>query len=224
MSQKGLSLTEQNYIKVIYELSVNNNSNILTSDIANAVNIRSASATDMLGKLADKKLVEYEKYYGARLTEKGKSAALNIVRKHRLWEVFLTEKLGFGWDEVHEMAEELEHATSDELSDRLEHFLGHPKTDPHGEPIPNKKGELDKVKLFSLNTIRPNVEVELKRISDETPSFLQYLQKNNLVPGVNLIIHNLNDFDESMDIVINGKNSLHISNQAASHLWVAKIK
>src|SRR5690606_1716212 len=117
MSQKGLSLTEQNYIKVIYELSVNNNSNILTSDIANAVNIRSASATDMLGKLADKKLVEYEKYYGARLTEKGKSAALNIVRKHRRWEVFLTEKLGFGWDEVHEMAEELEHATSDELSD-----------------------------------------------------------------------------------------------------------
>ena len=224
MSQKGLSLTEQNYIKVIYELSVNNNSNILTSDIANAVNIRSASATDMLGKLADKKLVEYEKYYGARLTEKGKSAALNIVRKHRLWEVFLTEKLGFGWDEVHEMAEELEHATSDELSDRLENFLGHPKTDPHGEPIPNKKGELYKVKLFSLNTIRPNVEVELKRISDETPSFLQYLQKNNLVPGVNLIIHNLNDFDESMDIVINGKNSLHISNQAASHLWVAKIK
>ncbi len=224
MSQKGLSLTEQNYIKVIYELSVNNNSNILTSDIANAVNIRSASATDMLGKLADKKLVEYEKYYGARLTEKGKSAALNIVRKHRLWEVFLTEKLGFGWDEVHEMAEELEHATSDELSDRLENFLGHPKTDPHGEPIPNKKGELDKLKLFSLSTIRPNMEVELKRISDETPSFLQYLQKNNLVPGVNLIIHNLNDFDESMDIVINGKNSLHISNQAASHLWVAKIK
>ncbi|HNR47637.1 MAG TPA: metal-dependent transcriptional regulator [Bacteroidia bacterium] len=224
MSQKGLSLTEQNYIKVIYELSVNNNSNILTSDIANAVNIRSASATDMLGKLADKKLVEYEKYYGARLTEKGKSAALNIVRKHRLWEVFLTEKLGFGWDEVHEMAEELEHATSDELSDRLENFLGHPKTDPHGEPIPNKKGELDKLKLFSLSTIRPNMEVELKRISDETPSFLQYLQKNNLVPGVNLIIHNLNDFDESMDIVINGKNSLHISNQAASHLWVAKIR
>lgn len=224
MSQKGLSLTEQNYIKVIYELSVNNNSNILTSDIANAVNIRSASATDMLGKLADKKLVEYEKYYGARLTEKGKSAALNIVRKHRLWEVFLTEKLGFGWDEVHEMAEELEHATSDELSDRLENFLGHPKTDPHGEPIPNKKGELDKLKLFSLSTIRPNMEVELKRISDETPSFLQYLQKNNLVPGVNLIIHNLNDFDESMDIVINGKNSLHISNQAATHLWVAKIR
>src|SRR5690606_15885654 len=190
----------------------------------NAVNIRSASATDMLGKLADKKLVEYEKYYGARLTEKGKSAALNIVRKHRLWEVFLTEKLGFGWDEVHEMAEELEHATSDELSDRLENFLGHPKTDPHGEPIPNKKGELDKLKLFSLSTIRPNMEVELKRISDETPSFLQYLQKNNLVPGVNLIIHNLNDFDESMDIVINGKNSLHISNQAATHLWVAKIR
>lgn len=224
MSQKGLSLTEQNYIKVIYELSVNNNSNILTSDIANAVNIRSASATDMLGKLADKKLVEYEKYYGARLTEKGKSAALNIVRKHRLWEVFLTEKLGFGWDEVHEMAEELEHATSDELSDRLEHFLGHPKTDPHGEPIPNKKGELEKVKLFSLSTIRPNVEVELKRISDETPSYLQYLQKNNLVPGVNLCIQQYNDFDDSIDIIINNKNSLHLSKEASSHLWVAKIK
>ncbi|MBS1764623.1 MAG: metal-dependent transcriptional regulator [Bacteroidetes bacterium] len=224
MSQKGLSLTEENYIKVIYELSVNNNANILTSDIANAVNIRSASATDMLGKLADKKLIDYEKYYGVRLTEKGKSAALNIVRKHRLWEVFLTEKLGFGWDEVHDMAEELEHATSDELSNRLEHFLGHPKTDPHGEPIPNRKGELEKIKLLPLNSIRPSIEVELKRISDETPSFLQYLQKNNLVPGVNINVRNTNDFDESMDIVINGKSHLHISKQASAHLWVSKVK
>ena len=122
-----LSPTEQNYIKQIYTLSDGNHQNVLTSDLAAAIKIKAATATDMLSRLSDKKLVDYEKYYGARLTDKGKQVALNIIRKHRLWEVFLSVKLGFSWDEVHEMAEELEHATNDELSNRLEQFLGNPK-------------------------------------------------------------------------------------------------
>src|SRR5690554_7659989 len=138
--------SEENYLKIIYHLSLNSNSGVSTNAIAHAMESKPSSVTDMVQKLADKNLVAYKKYQGVQLTEKGKEVAMHIVRKHRLWEVFLVEKLGFSWDEVHDIAEQLEHIQSENLIDRLDKFLDFPTEDPHGDPIPNNKGELPKLK------------------------------------------------------------------------------
>ena len=140
------SFTEENYLKAIYHLSTGNNSVVSTNQIAEITNTKAASVTDMLKKLAEKKLINYIKYQGVTLTEAGKNAAVNIVRKHRLWEVFLVEKLGFKWDEVHDIAEELEHINSESLINRLDDFLGNPAADPHGDPIPDRSGTIHQKK------------------------------------------------------------------------------
>ncbi len=215
------SLTEQNYLKAIYKLSGKAGKKVYTMDIAALMNTKSATVTDMLIKLADKKLVDYEKYYGASLTEKGKQVALNIVRKHRLWEVFLVDKLDFGWDEVHSMAEELEHSTTDELANRLEVFLGNPKTDPHGGAIPNKKGEMEKQNLCVLSDWDLNKQAFVKAVSDDDAKLLQYLKKNALTPGSKIVITEKNDFDGSLEIKVNNKNTMQVSSIVASNLMVA---
>ena len=138
-----LSITEENYLKCILKLSGGNiQNNVGTNEISYEVNVSAASVTDMLRKLAEKKLITYQKYYGVKLTKTGEQYAKNLVRKHRLWEVFLTQKLKFSWDEVHDLAEQLEHVKGDEMIDRLENFLGNPKFDPHGDPIPDNKGNI----------------------------------------------------------------------------------
>ena len=134
------SQTEENYLKAIYSLSLKNEKLVSTNDIAKKLGTKASSVTDMLKKLADKKLVDYTKYHGTSLTKKGVKISLLIVRKHRLWETFLVEKLHFKWTEVHVLAEQLEHIKSEELTNRLEAFLEFPTHDPHGDPIPNKDG------------------------------------------------------------------------------------
>lgn len=219
---KVTSLTEQNYLKCIYALTGGENKKVLTSDIAQAINIKSATVTDMLGKLGSKKLVDYEKYYGAKLTEKGRVIALNVIRKHRLWEVFLVDKLGFGWDEVHGMAEDLEHATSDVLTDRLEKFLGNPTTDPHGDPIPNHKGEIEKPNYSHLHEVEVEQQFFIKTVTDEDSKLLKYLEKNALVPGSKVMVKEINEFDGSLEIKVNNKTMLHVSKEVARNLLVSK--
>src|ERR1700761_4827397 len=146
------TLAEENYLKAIYHLSLND-VNVSTNQIAAALNTKAASVTDMLKKLADKELINYEKYQGVTLTGAGEKIALHIIRKHRLWEYFLVEKLNFKWDQVHDMAEELEDIFSKELTDRLDEFMGYPKYDPHGDPIPDCNGHFKKHELKPVSAL-----------------------------------------------------------------------
>ncbi len=219
---KPVSLTEQNYLKCIYTLAGGENKKVLTTDIAQAINIKAATVTDMLGKLGSKKLIDYEKYYGAKLTGRGRVIALNVIRKHRLWEVFLADKLGFGWDEVHGMAEDLEHATSDVLTDRLEKFLGNPKTGPHGDPIPNHKGQIEKPNYPHLHEVEVEQQFFIKTVANEDSKLLKYLEKNSLIPGSKVIVKEINEFDGSLAIKVNNKTMVYVSKEVAKNLLVSK--
>jgi DtxR family transcriptional regulator, Mn-dependent transcriptional regulator len=145
-----LSYTEENYLKAIYHLAAGGAKAVLTNEIADSMNTKAASVTDMIKKLSTKNFISYEKYYGVKITRQGKTEALTIIRKHRLWETFLVQKLHFSWDEVHEIAEQLEHIQSPLLIEKLDEFLNYPKADPHGEPIPDRNG---KVKGFRLQPV-----------------------------------------------------------------------
>ena len=211
--------SEEDYLKAIYALSYNNNG-ASTNALANHLNMKASSITDMLKKLSDKGWVNYEKYKGATLNMDGKIIALSIVRKHRLWETFLVNKLNFKWDEVHEIAEQLEHIKSNELVDRLDDFLGNPKFDPHGDPIPNKDHEItDSRKRSYLSEVEINRDVIIIGVKDSSAQLLQYLEKENMILGKNIIVLEIHDFDKSLRISINGKE-LNISERVAQNVLV----
>jgi len=211
--------SEEDYLKAIYALSYNNKG-ASTNALANHLNMKASSITDMLKKLSDKGWVNYEKYKGASLNVNGKIIALSIVRKHRLWETFLVNKLNFKWDEVHEIAEQLEHIKSNELVDRLDDFLGNPKFDPHGDPIPNKDHEItDARKRSYLSEVEVNRDVIIIGVKDSSAQLLQYLEKENMILGKNIIVLEIHDFDKSLRISINGKE-LNISERVAQNLLV----
>lgn len=211
--------SEEDYLKAIYALS-NTNTGASTNSLANHLNMKASSITDMLKKLSDKGWVNYEKYKGATLNMDGKIIALSIVRKHRLWETFLVNKLNFKWDEVHEIAEQLEHIKSNELVDRLDDFLGNPKFDPHGDPIPNKDHEItDSRKRSYLSEVEINRDVIIIGVKDSSAQLLQYLEKENMILGKNIIVLEIHDFDKSLRISINGKE-LNISERVAQNVLV----
>ena len=211
--------SEEDYLKAIYALSINK-SGASTNALANHLNMKASSITDMLKKLSDKGWVNYEKYKGASLNVDGKIIALSIVRKHRLWETFLVNKLNFKWDEVHEIAEQLEHIKSNELVDRLDDFLGNPKFDPHGDPIPNKDHEItDSRKRSYLSEVEINRDVIIIGVKDSSAQLLQYLEKENMILGKNIIVLEIHDFDKSLRISINGKE-LNISERVAQNVLV----
>jgi DtxR family Mn-dependent transcriptional regulator len=213
------SFTEENYLKSIYHLSVTSDESVSTNSIAAALNTKAASVTDMLKKLADKQLINYTKYQGVSLTEAGKSVAINIVRKHRLWEYFLVEKLNFKWDEVHELAEELEHIASVELIDRLDKFLGHPKYDPHGDPIPDQAGRIKKDELVPISTLKTNESGIIMGVREHTAVFLQHLEKMNLTIGKQIKLIEVVAFDHS--VLLNVDNStISISRDVAKNILV----
>lgn len=216
------SFTEENYLKAIYKLIEKENDVISTNAIAEKVNTKAASVTDMLKRLADKKLIHYQKYQGVTLTAKGEKIALNIIRKHRLWEMFLVEKLNFKWDEVHDIAEQLEHINSDKLIEQLDKYLGHPKTDPHGDPIPDAKGRLHAPKSFVLSSFNKNDVCIMTGVVDHSPTFLQYLDKSGISLGSELKIKSINDFDRSLQISSNRTNVQFISNDVAKNILVIK--
>jgi DtxR family Mn-dependent transcriptional regulator len=214
-----MTYSEENYIKVIYHLSLVSPKGINTNAIAGMIESKASSVTDMVKKLAEKELVDYQKYQGVTLTQKGLHAAKMIVRKHRLWEVFLVEKLDFTWDEVHDLAEELEHIKSEKLINRLDEFLGFPKEDPHGDPIPDRYGQMIKVEKQLLSEVGLNKKVMCLGVKDSSPSFLQYLDKHQISLGAEIEIINKEAFDMSLTILMNGKEIL-ISNKIAGNLFV----
>jgi DtxR family Mn-dependent transcriptional regulator len=218
------SFTEENYLKAIYKLSEHESEKITTNSIANMLETKAASVTDMIKKLSDKKLLKYEKYKGVTLTEKGRMIAVETVRKHRLWEVFLFEKLQFGWEEVHDIAEQLEHIHSEVLTDKLDDFLGNPTHDPHGDPIPSKNGEIQKSNFVLLSSIKPKHKTVLSGVVDHSAPFLKHLEKTGLLLGKQLEILELNEYDGSILVSINGAAGMYLSRDVAKNILVKASK
>jgi DtxR family transcriptional regulator, Mn-dependent transcriptional regulator len=214
------SFTEENYLKLIYALSAQQPNGVTTNALAERTNTRAASVSDMLRKLAEKGLVNYRKYQGVTLTDEGQQQALQIVRRHRLWEVFLVEKLGFGWDEVHDMAEELEHIRANELTDRLAAFLGNPQFDPHGDPIPAPSGELPATRYRPLSEVAVGETVPIMGVLQHSPAFLQHLAKVGLVLGCYVKISEISTFDRSMALVINNCPPVFVSADVSRNVLV----
>ncbi len=217
-----LTYSEENYLKTIFHLSLNQKKGVTTNAIAAKIETKASSVTDMIKKLDDKKLVEYQKYQGVKLTEEGLLAAKMIVRKHRLWEVFLVEKLGFSWDEVHDVAEELEHIKSEKLINKLDAYLEYPTEDPHGDPIPNAKGEIKNVEKQLLSDLKPNKPSICVGVKDSSTDFLQYLDKQKIALGSKIEILDIETFDQSYTIAVDD-HEMTISKKIASNLFV-KIK
>ena len=218
-----ISLTEENYIKAIFHLQ-QADGNVTTNEVATELNTKPASVTDMLKKLKQKKILNYEKYQGFRLSADGKKIALNIVRKHRLWEFFLVEKLAFGWDEVHEMAEELEHLTSTKLIDKLDAFLGYPKFDPHGDPIPDMNGKMAARKQVNLIDLPLNQKAEVSAVASQSSELLELLKHKNIQIGTKIMVKQKFAFDHSLDIKLDKQNPFTISQQLAQVLMVKVLE
>ncbi len=214
------SFTEENYLKIIHTLSGKDGIEVSTSAIAESTATRAASVTDMLKKLSEKGLINYRKYQGVTLTGLGENLALKVIRKHRLWEAFLVEKLGFGWDEVHEIAEELEHISSEILVERLDAFLDYPQFDPHGDPIPDARGNMPDSEYRKLSELKPGDKAVLMAVLDHSQSFLQFLDRTELNLGIRLEVLETNEYDHSYLLRIDDRKDLFVSGQVARHLLV----
>ena len=211
----------ENYLKSIYHLSQSSPDGVSTNAIAAMLDTKASSVTDMIKKLAERDLIIYQKYQGVVLTDSGRMAAKMIVRKHRLWEVFLVETLDFSWDEVHEIAEELEHIKSEKLIEKLSAFLNHPTLDPHGDPIPNSKGEIPTVEKKVLSEIEVGKDAVCVGVKDTSTAFLKYLNKNGIALGEEIKILSREEFDGSMSIRV-GSQEISISNKIANNLFVKR--
>jgi len=214
-----MTISEENYIKVIYHLSLVSPKGVNTNAIAGMLDTKASSVTDMLKKLSEKELVYYQKYQGVTLTDKGFYSAKMIVRKHRLWEVFLVDKLNFSWDEVHEIAEELEHIKSENLINKLDAFLDFPSFDPHGDPIPNADGEIKKINKLLLSETELNKEYQCVGVKDSSSEFLQYLDKQKIALGSKITVKEKESFDDTLLVQIDSRQ-LTISNKIANNLYV----
>ncbi|MFT4669675.1 MAG: DtxR family Mn-dependent transcriptional regulator [Ulvibacter sp.] len=213
------TLAEENYLKAIYHLEFKNQGAVSTNAIAEKLEAKASSVTDMVQKLAEKGVVSYTKYKGTHLTPEGRKTAAKVVRKHRLWEVFLVDKLDFQWDEVHEIAEQLEHIKSDELIVRLDKFLGSPEFDPHGDPIPDKNGNVKSTKKKLLAEIGKNQRGICVGVKESNAEFLRYLDKKNISIGSKITVVGKEFFDGSMIIEV-GPDQFYISKKIAENLYL----
>tara|TARA_R100000935_G_scaffold13736_5_gene27677 strand:- start:105443 stop:106099 length:657 start_codon:yes stop_codon:yes gene_type:complete len=213
------SLAEENYLKAIYHLESKSQGAVSTNAIADAMDTKPSSVTDMVQKLAEKEVLSYIKYKGTSLTKKGKKTAANVIRKHRLWEVFLVEKLNFHWDEVHDIAEQLEHVHSEELISRLDKFLGFPDFDPHGDPIPDKHGNVKPTEKKLLSELNKNQKGVCVGVKESNSDFLQYLDKKNITIGTKVSVLGKEFFDGSMVIQV-GRDQFFISKKIAENLYI----
>jgi DtxR family Mn-dependent transcriptional regulator len=219
-----LSFTEENYLKALFRLTQENTAEEAgTNELAANLGVKPATATDMLKRLKEKKLIDYEKYGKITLTKDGKKRALKIIRKHRLWETFLFEKLDFAWDEVHEVAEQLEHIHSEKLLVQLDKFLGFPQFDPHGDPIPDKNGKFPLLKAMLLSEAVINKKYKLVGVCNHSSTFLQFLYKTGLTINNTIEIKEIQAFDKSMNITINNKTKTMLSNEVTQNLLVMLI-
>jgi len=218
----GLSYAEENYLKAILKLSGSPDGTVSTNAIAAQLETSAASVTDMLKKLSDKELITYQRYKGALLTEEGQRVATMLVRKHRLWEVFLVQSLGMTWDEVHEIAEELEHIQSDRLIDRLDTFLGRPKFDPHGDPIPNAQGKYTLRAQLLLSELKPGQEGVVIGVREDDTSFLKHLNDKGLTIGKAITILSNDDYDNTLRISVDDLE-LNLSGKVARNILIKPV-
>ncbi len=212
-----LSLTEENYLKAIYHLSEGGSKSVMTNELAEAMQTKAASVTDMMKKLSAKELIHYQKYYGVNITPKGKLQALQVIRKHRLWETFLVQKLGFHWDEVHEVAEQLEHIQSPRLIDKLDEYLGFPTVDPHGDLIPDHNGKLKSLPQVSLDLLKPGTKGTISSVKDSDPDLLKYLDKIGATPGKKIEVVSREAYDESIEIILE-KKKVFLSKEVSKNI------
>jgi DtxR family Mn-dependent transcriptional regulator len=213
------TFSEENYLKAVYHLELETDKVINTNAIAEKLQTKASSVTDMIKKLSDKKVLIYQKYKGVTLTKLGKKTAANVVRKHRLWEVFLVEKLSFSWDEVHEVAEQLEHIKSPKLINQLDAFLGFPERDPHGDPIPDKNGDYNQIEKRLLSTLKIKESGMCIGVNDSSSEFLRFLDKQEIALGQEISVIGKEPFDNSMLIKI-AHRELSISNKIANNLYI----
>lgn len=216
----NLSFAEENYLKAIYHLSSSGQKQVNTNAIAERLETKPASVSDMIRKLSAKEVINYVKYQGVNITEIGKKRALSVIRKHRLWEVFLVNKLNFHWDEVHEIAEQLEHIHSSLLISRLDEFLDHPKFDPHGDPIPDEDGMIYTKPMIVLSELSQGTVSKLVSMVDTGTTFLNYLDKIGMKIGTKIKILDTVEFDGSMEIEADHNKLITISKQVADNLLV----
>lgn len=213
------SFSEENYLKAIFHLERTYKGGVSTNALAGEMETKASSVSDMVKKLAEKKLVDYRKYQGVRLSPKGRKTAMEIIRKHRLWEVFLVEKLNFSWDEVHDVAEQLEHIRSEKLIRELDRFLDYPSRDPHGDPIPDAEGNFSVSDTILLCEVKEGETGICLGVKDTTAEFLQYLDKNKIALGKEIKVVEKEPFDKSMLIKIDG-DTISISNLISENLYV----
>lgn len=216
----AFTLAEEDYLKAIYKVAERQGNPVSTSGIAEIMQTRAASVTDMLKKLADKGLIHYERYRGVSLTKEGAKTATLLIRKHRLWEVFLVDKLGYSWDEVHDIAEQLEHIQSESLVDRLDIFLGTPRFDPHGDPIPDAAGAYRMRPQILLSELPIGQSAIIVGVKEHTSAFLQYLDQAGLTLGVELRIEEIFTYDGSLKLTMNNGDSRLLSGKAAPLIYV----
>jgi len=221
-----LSQSEENYLKSIFNLMSNHESSqINTNLIAKDLATKASSVTEMIKKLSDKNLVDYQKYKGSNLTKEGRKIAIQVIRKHRLWETFLVDKLNFKWNEVHEIAEQLEHINSPLLTNRLSTFLNHPKFDPHGDPIPDKNGVFPKHKSeIKLSDLLLNQKAMVVKIGSNHPDLLLFLTKNNIGIHTQIKCAEKNEFDDSMTIKVENCEAINLSKKVIKNIYVKVIK
>jgi DtxR family Mn-dependent transcriptional regulator len=214
----NFSTSEENYLKTIFHLQTKDD-NVSTNELAEKLQAKPASITDMMKKLKTRKLVNYQPYQGFRLTPEGKKIALSIIRRHRLWEYFLAEKLKFNWDEVHEVAEQLEHVSSKKLIDKLDEYLAFPKFDPHGDPIPDTNGKMETGKQINLSELALNKPAKICFIANQSDLLLEHLNEKKINIGALIIVKRKFNFDDSMEIKLDNK-LLTISDQLAQNIFV----
>jgi len=214
------TLSEENYLKAIYHLEKQGSGKVSATAIAEELDNNPASVVDMLKRLTEKKLIQYDKRKGAILTANGQKIAVLIVRKHRLWEVFLHDKLGYSWDEVHDIAEQLEHIRDYDLPDRLEKFLGFPQFDPHGDPIPQSNGHLPVFSSRPLSEVKVNSKIKITNVSDSSADFLRYLEKQGIGLHQTITVKEIQDFDNSVLVELKGKKEVYLSAEAARKIFV----
>ena len=216
-----LTLAEENYLKAIISISLHTDKNVSTNEISKETNTSAASVSDMMRKLEEKKLITHKKYKGVTLTKKGRKKAINILRKHRLWETFLFNYLDFDWGEVHEIAEQLEHIQSQKLTNKLDEFLNFPKFDPHGEPIPSINGKIEKINTQPLSKLQEGKNGIVMGVNIDNKPFLDYLTALKIQIGSQITVIKHIPFDKSINIKIN-KQTQHLSNEAAKHILIKK--
>jgi len=215
----NFSTSEENYLKTIYHLQTKDD-NVSTNELAEKLQAKPASITDMMKKLKTRKLVNYQPYRGFRLTPEGKKVALSIIRRHRLWEYFLAEKLKFNWDEVHEVAEQLEHVSNKKLVDKLDEFLAYPKFDPHGDPIPDTNGKMEATKQISLSELQINKPAKICYIANQSELLLEHLQEKKIKMDAMIVVKRKFSYDDSLEIKLDNKIMLTISGQLAKNIFV----